>query len=318
MENKKDIILISAHCNTGEKLKTLERLLFSLDSLGKDVFLVSNTIIPDHLLKFTNFYLYDSINDVVLEKYLRFPVQFVLSDLMFTTRSIPWINSIYPILRMMFNGVRMCMLNGYRIVHYIEYDTEIINSKNIEDINQLLIGSDIGGIYYRDDISTLSGGSLIFDTSKYTLETFNFDKSKIENKFSSLYESCEMYCLNELMLPFNSVARPLPTLERDGMSINKSNAGRTGIRTGILFYNNSRVSYLFFVEFGSPGCNFKIVIDGSSNDVYVGDGRFYMNDVPDGSRNIEIYRDNLLIYSYDLENPDDLNAIKNQTEITKI
>jgi hypothetical protein len=316
MKYKNDAVLISAHCNTDEKVKSLRSLVKFLHSSGKDVFLVSNTIVPDDIINLVRFFLYDSVNDIVVEKSLRFPVELILPGMIVSTRNIPWTNTIHPVLRMMFNGIRLCMMSGYRIVHYMEYDVEISSIDHIEENNTDIMNGKTC-IYYSDGSGKLMGGSLVFDTFKYREDTFNYDKEKIERKFGDLYESCEMYCLHELMLPFNSLEKPLPSLEKNGVSFNKSNSGRNGMQTGILFYNGGRISYLFFVESGCDGCNFGIVMDGDRNEIYLGGSGFYINDIPEGVKNVELYRNNSLICSYDLENSEDINHIKNQTEIIK-
>lgn len=314
---KNDAILISAHCDTDEKVESLRRLVTFLNSNGKDIFLVANTIIPQDIINSVRFFLYDSVNDVEEEKSLRFPAVLTLPGVEVCTRSIPWRNTLYPVLRMMFNGIRLCMMNGYTIIHYMEYDVDINSIDHIKKNNTDILNGKTC-IYYRDESNNLMGGSLVFDTSKYPSHFFDYNKDTIRKKFGDLYESCEMYVYHELILPFNSLGKPLPSLEKDGIFFNKSNSKRNGIQVGVLFYDEGKLFYLLFIEEGCSGCNFEINIDGSIKSVYVGESGFYINEIPDNSRNVQITRDDHIIGSYDLENPEDIHSIKNQTEIIKL
>lgn len=170
----KDLILISAHCDTQEKEDILRNLVQQIYQNGSfDLLLVSHTPIPLDISKKCTLSLYDSKNELLYD---------------WDLRSRPWFNpgnereiqSIFTgffnthlaIWRMIILGNSLAKNMGYQKVHHIEYDT------SIEDFSELFHNSDLldqyDSITYTKSEDTVD--PIMFGTYQaYRLDTLHED-----------------------------------------------------------------------------------------------------------------------------------------------
>lgn len=145
MEN---LVFITAHCPTEEQEKILERCVDSVLSSDYHVALISHTHVPLHIQKKCNYYFYDYLNDVSDDVSLLGSQFFEFSDFKINSRFFNKTFYGFAIYRM-FSIVSQIAINyGYKNIHHIEYDCELIDKNLVlENANLLEI---FDSIIYTD------------------------------------------------------------------------------------------------------------------------------------------------------------------------
>jgi hypothetical protein len=145
---KKDLIIISAYCNTPKKEDELRNLVEFLakEKTLFDVMVVSHTPIPIDIARNCEWAIYDKKNERLEKPECIGPS--------WTTGEGFEINSIYAcpgipgsyhvsIWRMMATGNSIAKMLGYEKVHHIEYDTEISSLEELYENSRLLDSYDV-------------------------------------------------------------------------------------------------------------------------------------------------------------------------------
>ena len=183
----KDLIMITAFCNTKEKENTL-RILINQINQKKDDFdllLVSHTIIPNDIVEKCDYYLFDKKNELLYDYNMRCKPWFspdngrpILS--VFTG----FYNTHLAIWRMIILGNSLAKNCGYTKVHHIEYDCSIQNFDEIIENSDLLESYDT--ITYNkkeenvDDI--LFGTYQAYRLDSLHEDLFILNESKLKNE----------------------------------------------------------------------------------------------------------------------------------------
>jgi hypothetical protein len=146
----KDLILISAFCNTKDKEEVLRGLVNDCQTVKDkfDIMLVSHTVIPDDIAEKTDYSLYDKKNELLYDWDMR-------SKPWFSPDNVREILSIFTgdfnthlaVWRLVILGNSLAKNLGYEKVHHIEYDTRINNFSELRKNSQLLDGNDV--VLYR-------------------------------------------------------------------------------------------------------------------------------------------------------------------------
>ena len=233
----KDIVIITAFCDTKEKEDVLRNLIFDFESHRSffDLMIVSHLPIPYDIVQKVDFAFYDSKNELLYDtKY----------------RSTPWFNpgderailSCYTgnfnthlaIWRMIILGNSIAKNCGYTKVHHIEYDVRIKEFKELYE-NSLLL-NDYHSVSYTKYASTVD--PILFGTYQaYRLDTLhsevlflneNVIKRNIEN---SEHKSPEKMLFDLLNHTNNIKIKDKNLLDEGGnefgMSHNKISSGNT-------------------------------------------------------------------------------------------
>ena len=135
MEN---LVVITAHCPTEEQEKILDRCVDSVLSSDYHVALISHTHVPIHIQKKCNYYFYDYLNDVSDDVSLLGLLFFECDDFKILSR---YFNKNFyglAIYRMFSIASQIAINFGYKNVHHIEYDCELMDKDLIlENVNSL-------------------------------------------------------------------------------------------------------------------------------------------------------------------------------------
>jgi len=134
----KDLVLITAYCPTNEQLDALEKCLESVKKTGCHILLVSHTHIPIHIQKKCQYYVYDYLNEIS-EDYNFFGNNFFATDDI-CIHSIFFQKSFYgfAIYRMFSIASQLATNFGYKKLHHIEYDCELLDKTLISEHSKLL------------------------------------------------------------------------------------------------------------------------------------------------------------------------------------
>ena len=135
----KDLIFITAHCPSEEQERALERCIDSVSKSGYHIALLSHTHIPFHIQKKCNFYFYDYLNDTSEDVDL-LPPGFLFSFGDKIIKSIFFVKNFYgfAIYRMFSMASQIAINFGYKNIHHIEYDGEVLDLEILKQHNELL------------------------------------------------------------------------------------------------------------------------------------------------------------------------------------
>ena len=145
MEN---LVVITAHCPTEEREKILDRCVDSVLSSNYHVALISNTHVPIHIQKKCNYYFYDFLNDVTDDVNMLGSQFFQFDDFKINSRFFNKTFYGFAIYRMFSIASQIAINFGYKNIHHIEYDCELIDKSLILENASLLKTYD--SIIYTD------------------------------------------------------------------------------------------------------------------------------------------------------------------------
>ena len=144
----KDLIFITAYCPTEEQERALERCVDSVLRCEKHVALISHTHIPIHIQKKCQYYVYDYLNEIS-DDYNLFGDNFFQTDNLIINSTF-FQKSFYgfAIYRMFSIASQLAINFGYKNIHHIEYDCELLDETLISEHSLLLETYD--SILYTD------------------------------------------------------------------------------------------------------------------------------------------------------------------------
>jgi len=138
----KDLILISAFCNTKDKEEVLRGLVNDCQAVKDkfDIMLVSHTVIPDDIAEKTDYSLYDKKNELLYDWDMRGKSWLNIDDtrIIFSIFTCAF-NTHLAVWRLVILGNSLAKNLGYEKVHHLEYDahrndfSELHKNSNILD-----------------------------------------------------------------------------------------------------------------------------------------------------------------------------------------
>jgi len=179
----KDLVLITAYCPSDEQIEALEKCLESVKKTGYHILLVSHTHIPIHIQKKCQYYIYDYLNEVSEDYNLFGYNSFGTSDMLIQSRFFQKTFYGFAIYRMFSIASQLASNFGYKNIHHIEYDCELLDEGLISEHSKLLETYD--SILYTD---TGDKDGFIFGSLKsFNVETLpdnfkNYNRDFIESE----------------------------------------------------------------------------------------------------------------------------------------
>jgi hypothetical protein len=178
-----DLIFVTAYCPTEEQEVALEKGINSVLKCGKHIALISHTHISIHIQKKCQYYVYD-YNNEISDDYNLF------GDNFFESNDIK-INSIFfqkyfyglAIYRMFSTASQLAANFGYKKIHHIEYDCELLDETLISEHSALLETYD--SILYTDNGN--EDGFMFGSLKSFKVESLpdnfkNYNKDFIESE----------------------------------------------------------------------------------------------------------------------------------------
>ena len=161
--SKKDLILVTAYCNTTDKLEVLRNLVKQINKHNHkfDLMLISHTTVPQDISELTDFTIYDKKNELLYDWDLRSKPWFSPEgNRPILSINTGFFNTHLAIWRMIILGNSIAKNCGYEKIHHIEYDSDIKDFKEIYDNSVLL--DDYDAITYNK--SELNVDDILFGT----------------------------------------------------------------------------------------------------------------------------------------------------------
>lgn len=179
----KDLIMVTAYCQTEEQENALEKCIDSVIDTGMHIALISHSHIPIHIQKKCHYYVYDYLNDISDDcrllglKYYLFGdkrIQSVFFDKYFYG---------FAIYRMFSIGSQIAINFDYKNIHHIEYDCLVLDKNLLIEHSDLLENYD-SVIYTNtgDSDGFLYGPCKSFRTSTLPDEFKNYNRDYINNQ----------------------------------------------------------------------------------------------------------------------------------------
>lgn len=140
----KELIAISAHCPTPEKRQILLELLLKLQDYRKsyDLLIMSHCPIGETFCELVDFVIYDRFNNILEDFDLTNSFEFNHPDFFINSTLIFSKSTHLAVYGMIYNSINFAKFNGYRNLHYVEYDLLPENLKAITDASKILIDYD--------------------------------------------------------------------------------------------------------------------------------------------------------------------------------
>ena len=272
---KEDIILISAYCPTTQKMDKLRKLVNQLQIFREkyDILIVSHTEIAIDIQNKVDLFLYDKKNELLTDWDLINQPWFSPGDgqdRRIQSGLLTGRNTHLAIWRMLILGFSLVKNIGYKKVHHIEYDCEILNDFEIEENSRLL--NDYDFIYYKDiketvdDILFGSFQSLKVESLPVDLLILNEDniKDMIRKSFS---KSPEGMFENILINNGKVKVKNRDLLEKNGNKFATSENDETFNPWGVPYIDlkDNKVNFIAWNTSKNNGVNYTIIV----NDDYI-------------------------------------------------
>lgn len=233
----KDLILLTAFCDTPEKYNVLRNLVNQINEHDDyfDLFLVSHSSIPQDISEKTNLTLFDKKNELIYD---------------WTMRTKPWFNpgderpilSVFTssfgthlaIWRMLILGISVAKNCGYKKIHHLEYDSDIKNFQEFYD-NSKILDSQNAVVYTKvvDTVDPIIFGTFqSFRADEIHEDLFLLNEEKIKKLIkNSGDKNAEKMLFDLLNHKRKTVIKNKNVLDRNGnnfgMSHNKLASGNT-------------------------------------------------------------------------------------------
>ena len=144
----KDLIFVTAYCPTEEQEVALEKCIDSVLKCGNHIALISHTHIPIHIQKKCHYYVYDYLNEISDDYNLFGNNFFAVDDIIINSKFIQKSFYGFAIYRMFSIASQLAINFGYKNIHHIEYDCELLDETLISEHSSLLETYD--SILYTD------------------------------------------------------------------------------------------------------------------------------------------------------------------------
>lgn len=277
----KDLIIISAFCNTDYKLNTVRKLVNSLRSLGSehfDIMISSHSILPHDIISQTDYFFYDSKNILLEDFDLRSAAWFNPLDGNGAIQSIfvgPFSTHL-AIWRLLILGHTIAKAHGYNKIHHIEYDAEVEHIGELLENSKLLDTYDV--ITYNIADVRHHEGLLLGSFQSYRLDTLSddltkYDEEKLLNTVrQATVKSSEVIYKNTLHTNKKFLEKNITGYKLNGMrfALSKTSSDNVPEKTAwcIPFYDTKRNILMFLVWNSEKVSNLNIKLVYNNTRIY--------------------------------------------------
>jgi len=312
IKSEREIFLVSAYCDTDEKIELLTNIINFLHDGGKKICLCSHITVPDYIIKKIDYFVYDKENETLEDPSTKFFATFKSEFVSIQTKLLGgWKNTTLPVLKSLFNGINIARGNGYNILHYIEYDTELKDFSMFDDNLKILSKTNAGCVYYGKENNRLIGSYIGFNLDRFPADSFVFNRDRILNEWMPLHGSCENIVFNEYAIKYDSVSKDTADLFSDPFKINLSGVHNNyeKNRWGLVLEYESDFYFFIFNDRKDPVI-FNVIIDSVNRSITLDPGVSFIDKLPSTARFVKIFCNNLIHRDYDLEDPLHIGEIR--------
>ena len=188
----KDLIMVTAYCQTEEQEIALEKCIDSVVNTGMHIALISHSHIPIHIQKKCHYYVYDYLNDISDDPRLLGLRYYLFSDKRIQSIFFDKYFYGFSIYRMFSMGSQIAINFGYKNIHHIEYDCLVLDNDLLKEHSELLENYD-SVIYTNtgDADGFLYAHLKSFKTSSLPDQFKNYNKDYMEKEIIE-HQPCQL------------------------------------------------------------------------------------------------------------------------------
>jgi hypothetical protein len=229
-----DLIIITAYCPTEEQEKVLEKCVNSVLECGKHIALISHSHVPFHIQKKCQYYFYDHLNDISDDSNLLGFEYFAFDGKIIQSRFFQKYFYGFSIYRMFSIASQIAINFGYKNIHHIEYDCELLDKSLLDENSGYL--EEYDSVIYTDngkEDEFLFGSFKSFKVSSLPDKFKNFNREYIETEMKKV-------------IPTNLESLTKKLFIDSGKVLFKSLPNDNKLKKGKKFYNRNLHYTLFY------------------------------------------------------------------------
>lgn len=224
-----ELILLSAYCPDIKRQDLLRNLVNNLSEQGKDILLVSHSIVPEDIVKRCKFYFYDEENKFLPNDELKLWFMLNTSKGMVKSRDVyPISTSLIPVYRLILFGLGIAKHLKYKYVHYMEYDNEVKDISFIDN-NTEILKQGYSSVAYKFTngygYEMIEGSYSAYNLDYFSFEDLEFDEDELISKYRRNYPFVERMTKTEFLDPKNPYYKPQTDIEQEGLISNLHYSG---------------------------------------------------------------------------------------------
>lgn len=259
-----NLVIITAYCPTEEQEKKLEKCVDSILSSDYHVALISHTHVPIHIQKKCNYYFYDYFNDVSDDYNFLEHENYNFGDKIIQSRFFQKYFYGFAIYRMFAIASQIAINFGYKNIHHIEYDCELIDKDLISEHNKLLETYD--SIIYTDngkEDGFLFGSFKSFKVESLPDKIKNYDKNFISEKMmESQPKNLEVVTKN-ILLKSNKVLIKHENEIRPNRFIKESSFYSRNLHYTLYYDDSNKNLHIFYKAFKEQDEKICVVVNNN-------------------------------------------------------
>lgn len=180
--------MVTAHPSTFEQKRLLRNLINQLKLAGKKIFLAAHVKVPDDIMEMVDFFYYREHNELLTDYEYKGYMSSSLHESGIPQRV--WskdfysYNSILAVYHLIIPSLLICKLNGFEVVHMIEYDTDIQDFSEFDNNTKILKDTNFSSIIYNKDVIKgnffMMGEFISLSMNKYSIEDLFIDDYKVK------------------------------------------------------------------------------------------------------------------------------------------
>lgn len=191
---KTDVVSITSHANTKEKINILRNCIEKFKSYGYDIILNSHISLPEEIINLVDYFIYDKNNSLITWQEFDTvggAIVFWMSNDKFYIEKKLDFNHGFAVLKMLKNSAALAASNGYKNIHFVDYDY-IINDPELLKKHSDKLNSHDCYFYNWGDINAVNSAFFSFDINKFL-------------KIVDAFDTKEDYCRNNITILENKL-----------------------------------------------------------------------------------------------------------------
>ena len=314
----KDLFLITAYTPDDERKNLLRDFISSIDKKLFDIMVVSHSSIPEDIINKVNYFIYDSSNVLLTDFEYKYIMYYENDNFnIYTTENRPF-NHFIAAWKLVTLGLLTAKNEGYKKVHCIEYDTELLSIDEFVENSILLDKHSL--VYYSTNYQpSIISFPISFHLDKINEQWFICNEKELKHQLSTGHiRTIEDHELKILNNEPNKLSKSHTLLFENNIKINKYYSGGEDIwvapvvdkEDNLLVFSWNRPQTLLKENVSSY--NVKILIDNKDYIDYDNQlGAWHLNPIKNINdiQNLTIIRNNKKIVTYDF-NKIDKNKFK--------
>lgn len=331
----KELCLIAAYTPDLERQDVLRRLVTKLKDGGKKVLLITHSQTPPDIIQRVDYHFYDSENEFLTDnKYKVWYGSSINNDMIVSQDVVKYSAALLPCTRNLWFGLQMGKMLGYDCVHYIEYDSEILDITIIDENTALMAEYD--GVYYTDDAewqirlpehrdgTHLYGAYSVYNVNKYSYDDLVWDRERLLEEYCKPHNSqlVEKVTENILIQGRKFVVKNKKDLIENGLRPNLLNKGSNSkpIDPKIFFVDNGMIK-LYSLNAQKEKESIEIIVDSYKLINFTLDPGYYrITDLGlvGEVRGVKVYNNNEFIRGYDLSTQENVDRLIKHNHVRKM